>query len=108
MSNEETLEVIDYIDRFQVLELLGDKADLFSEPPMDKDDFTKLKLVVELELEVRKLPTLECKEVKHGEWLDNHNGTFVCSVCRGKSPRKRWCGDCGAKMDGKDTNVPTK
>ncbi len=47
--------------------------------------------------EQKKKPDLV--EVRHGYWKDNHNGTFECSVCGGKSPKKKWCGDCGAKMD---------
>lgn len=39
-------------------------------------------------------------EVRHGEWKDNRNGTFTCSVCGGQSPKMDWCGRCGAKMDG--------
>ena len=40
-------------------------------------------------------------EVRHGEWEDNRNGTFTCSVCGGQSSKMDWCGRCGAKMDGK-------
>ena len=39
-------------------------------------------------------------ELKHGYWKDNHNGTFTCSECNGKSSKMDWCGRCGAKMDG--------
>ena len=35
---------------------------------------------------------------KYGEWKDNHNGTFTCSVCGGKSSRMNYCGICGAKL----------
>lgn len=40
-------------------------------------------------------------EVKHGEWLNNHNGTYTCSACGGKAPKMAWCGHCGAKMTSK-------
>ena len=35
---------------------------------------------------------------KQGEWQDNHNGTFTCSVCGGKSSKMKYCGNCGAKL----------
>ena len=50
---------------------------------------------------VDRIPAADVVEVRHGEWVDNRNGTFTCSFCGGNSPKKRWCGDCGAKMDGK-------
>lgn len=45
-------------------------------------------------------------EVKHGYWLLNGR----CSECLANSltTHKSYCPNCGAKMDGKDTNVPTK
>lgn len=45
-------------------------------------------------------PTADVAPVKHGEWLDNHNGTYTCSVCGGKASKMIWCGRCGAKMKG--------
>lgn len=87
MANEEVkpLKVIDYINRVQVLELLGNRADSFSEPPMDNDDFTKLKLVVELETEIRKLPTIDAVE-----------------VCRCKDCEYRYTKNCSAKHERAD------
>ena len=35
---------------------------------------------------------------KQGEWQDNNNGTFTCSVCGGKSSRMKYCGNCGAEL----------
>ena len=37
---------------------------------------------------------------KQGEWQDNHNGTFTCSVCGGKVSKMNYCGNCGAKVKG--------
>ena len=45
-------------------------------------------------------PTADVAEVKHGQWIDNHNGTFTCSVCGGKASKMHYCGNCGARMDG--------
>lgn len=35
---------------------------------------------------------------KQGEWQDNHNGTFICSVCGGKASKMNYCGNCGARL----------
>lgn len=35
----------------------------------------------------------------HGSWQDNHNGTYICSVCGCKASKTNYCGNCGAKMD---------
>lgn len=51
--------------------------------------------------DMSKIPTADVIEVKHGYWKDNHNGTFTCSECEGKSSKMDWCGRCGAKMDRK-------
>lgn len=65
-------------------------------------------------------PTADVVEVKHGKWhlLDEcANEGVYCSVCHKKVYRteyanqkikSKFCPNCGAKMDGKDTNVPTK
>ena len=47
------------------------------------------------------------KEVKHGEWKLNKDGSGICSEC-GRTQKNVWdydnsqnfCGHCGAKMDG--------
>lgn len=51
---------------------------------------------------IKSQPSADVAEVKHGKWIDNYNGTFICSVCGGKSSNMNFCGRCGAKMDGKD------
>lgn len=81
MANEETLKVIDYIDRFEVLELLKRYADLFAEPPMDDIDHKQLKLVHEIEFEIKKLPTLDCKEVVRCKDCKYRHKTAFRSYC---------------------------
>ena len=56
------------------------------------------------------LPTADVVEVKHGEWIWTENGQedyeqyWVCTVCKEKSYFKtNFCSDCGAKMDGGNT-----
>lgn len=92
-----------YIDRERLINALTDIVEDYKEEHTFSCDFAAAIVVDVIEDTVKTIPAADVSEVKHGEWLDNHNGTFVCSVCRGKSPRKRWCGDCGAKMDGGKT-----
>ena len=62
-------------------------------------------------------PTADVVEVKHGywkrgQWVDDYNagGYYLaeCNLC-GCTQEKasNFCPNCGAKMDGKDINVPT-
>lgn len=68
-------------------------------------------------------PTADVEEVKHGEWVypsyAPYGGSYMmrhCSLCEYTpyiegviyEPYSRYCPHCGAKMDGKDINVPTK
>ena len=71
-------------------------------------------------------PTADVVEVKHGEWLQTKEplgykdvDCIECSACRDswiidedfdfEFHKQYWnyCPNCGAKMDGKDINVPT-
>ena len=66
-------------------------------------------------------PIADVVEVKHGKWIVPSGGIkifedryVICSECNVMIPvvieldRYWYCPKCGAKMDGKDTNVPTK
>lgn len=62
-------------------------------------------------------PTVYAEPVRHGEWIpiemEMRFGTLKgvkCSLCGKEKVREgsNYCPNCGAKMDGKDTNVPTK
>lgn len=108
MANEETkpLKVIDYIDRFQVLELLKRYADLFAEPPVDRKE---LELVHEIKFKIEMLKSEDVKEVKHGEWIDTGDeildttySGWKCSECGYIfcGDKFKFCPECGAKMDG--------
>ncbi len=63
--------------------------------------------------ELDKLPAADVQELKHGSWSkemlskqdtvfgDFHFG-FQCSVCGALMNKTAYCGNCGAKMDGKE------
>lgn len=76
MPNREikTFEVVDCIDRNQVLKLLNRKINFYSEPPVD---ISELNLLYELKKEIEGFPTLKeeiektCKDCLHEE---------VCSI----------------------------
>ena len=117
MANKEMqeLKVVDYIDRFEVLDILSKEADFFAEPPMDKEDYAKLKLLLEIKFKIDVLPTAKVVEVKHGEWVKerHYNASldggyfelYHCSECNTSSAHDKdnFCSGCGAKMDGGDT-----
>lgn len=70
---------------------------------------------------IERIRTLS-KEVKHGHWIVaeecktplSHGyirteKTYICPFCHYHFRKKmKHCGECGAEMDGKDNNVPTK
>lgn len=65
---------------------------------------------------IHELPTIDAEPVRHGRWIDGRPYTNsrwkVCSVCYISAPYPEggtnYCPACGAKMDAKDINAPTK
>lgn len=74
----------------------------------------------EAEDNVRAIPATDVKRVRHGHWIENV-GQFVavsesdyvtipahrCSLCKKIAPApwiKKYCPNCGAKMDGGDSD----
>ena len=53
-------------------------------------------------LTIEEQPTVEAKEVVHGEWIAQDEGLtkFMCSACKGKfhGGYEKFCPDCGADM----------
>ena len=52
-------------------------------------------------------PTVDAVPVVHAKWKDNGNDTISCSRCatwfqKEREPYLRFCGYCGAKMDGEE------
>ena len=71
-------------------------------------------------------PTIDAEPVRHGRWVDlgwagdssweiDGRGAcwhvYECSECSARNcggPKTNYCPKCGAKMDAKDINVPSK
>lgn len=65
---------------------------------------------------VEALPDADAEPVRHGEWVDKMVRDWHCSECGHKVPRLvcfdgycyddklRFCPNCGAKMDGRNTD----
>ena len=53
--------------------------------------------------------TIEISCVRHGRWIASHDEFCACSIC--KYPvyvgwnQTNYCPNCGAKMDGVDSNI---
>ena len=105
MPNEEVKpwKIIDYIDRFEVLDILDRMADWYAEPPVD---LKELELVHEIKFKIKQLQSIDAKEVKHGEWGVNVGMNFnkerICPICKKRIESNYWefCSHCGAKIDG--------
>lgn len=61
-------------------------------------------------------PAVDAEPVRLGEWIHLGGDEWCCNKCgevinterSWDPPRKKFCYECGAKMDGgKDTNAPT-
>ena len=103
-----------YIDRQKAIAYVEEQYRLF-----DNDESKQA--IVEGCVEALKFtPTADVAEVKHGSWTFARSGRkVVCSCCEMPAPFDKkvgyhtlwsspYCPNCGAKMDGKDTNVSTK
>ena len=55
--------------------------------------------------DVKRLPTADVTEVKHGEWKHYSTTMMECSICGKHTAKHRYnyCPNCGAKMDGGET-----
>ena len=65
-------------------------------------DYLQHDVLINVEFEVCELPTVEAKEVVHGECIAQDEGLtkFMCSACKGKfhGGYEKFCPDCGADM----------
>ena len=57
---------------------------------------------------ISKLPAADVAPVRHGRWIASHDEFCTCSIC--KYPvyvgwnQTNYCSNCGAKMDGGDSD----
>lgn len=54
--------------------------------------------------DIAKMPTVDAEPIRHGRWIRQDNGTWVCSECQSWIPDEqhyyaRYCLHCGARMD---------
>ena len=59
--------------------------------------------------EIRKLPAADVAPVRHGRWVtqDETRTKFMCSLCESKNygGHEKFCPNCGATMDGGDSDA---
>lgn len=68
--------------------------------------------------DIKKAPTISAVPVAHGRWdkpvehglpyAANHLGVVCSYCCKWSDNDYNYCPNCGAKMDAKDMDVPTK
>lgn len=102
MANEKPWKIVDYIDRFEVLDILDRMADWYAEPPVD---IKELKLVHEIGFKIKQLQSIDAKEVV---WCKDCEYRYTKN-CKAKHERADldFCSS-GKRKSGKDINVPTK
>jgi len=71
------------------------------------DALSQLELVCDA---IAEAPTADVREVKHGEWIQNDNGTWSCNRCHSWIPNEqheyaRYCLCCGADMRGDEWSI---
>ena len=106
-----------YIDADKLIETLKEIQQSHS-PNLTKTTNAAIDLGLSLAMRmVRKEPTADVEEVKHGEWIINdYTGHYICSICESYQPyetrgeyRDYWdcdyCPICGARMDGERRDV---
>lgn len=62
---------------------------------------------------IRNLPTADVAEVKHGKWAHIGGDEWCCTNCgevittegSWEAPTKKYCNECGAKMDGERSDT---
>ena len=106
-------EIIEQLER-----LIDDREAFIRAYAPDRNVFVRDKEALEEAVKVLKRYNLP---VRHGRWIPEDeyyvDDTYICSVCGYEfiitdgdleSNELNYCPGCGAKMDDKDINVPTK
>lgn len=66
---------------------------------------------IEILAEIEYAPTADVAEVKHGKWENIGNDEWRCTNCgevittegSWEAPTRKYCNECGTKMDGRNT-----
>lgn len=95
----------EYIDREA---LLKDLAELYdkSDPRWQRGRDIRQEMIVSRKI-IENHPTADVQEVRQGEWCHIGGDEWCCSWCGGvistegswEKPTKKYCSECGAKMD---------
>lgn len=58
--------------------------------------------------DIMRFPTADVQEVRYGEWIESEYGTCHCSECgyeyESQADVTMYCPDCGARMDGGESD----
>lgn len=102
------MKLDDLISRAAALEALG-------ECPYNWNDWPEeIQAVYDWESHkeaIERIPAVNAVPIVHGRWIDENSGDSLdprmrCSICTGVERRLvkwRYCPNCGAKMDGRDS-----
>lgn len=110
---EELLTMPEYIEKFTVVNRLIDLENEFQQyKPFHGFEHAMYRKICEAEIAIGKTPAAEVALVRHGRWIDKPTGRYGqwqawCSECNERcgcggtieSQHKRFCPNCGAKMD---------
>ena len=96
----------EYINRKAIRKVLENWRDAHA----DVDDEQGCGLLEDVIWEIDAQPAADVAPVVHGEWIHLGGDEWCCSACgfvittegSWDKPTKKYCEDCGAKMDGGD------
>lgn len=118
------MKMTEYIDREKVIDVicrLIAEVDDVNEGMYSEEFLNGYQAGLELaELRVNDIPAADVCPEKHGAWSDKMVGVrdemflgdfhfgFKCSECGAVLNKTNYCGNCGAKMDGKENENNVK
>ncbi len=104
----------EYLEREKLLEILRYRGTQYAPKPFEGGFVSGWhEAIDEIESDVEDIPAADVHPERHGRWsndmvsyMDDFNGDmhigFQCSKCKAILNKTKYCGNCGAKMDGKD------
>lgn len=101
MQNLERLTMDEYIKREAAV-----KSVLRMRRP--ENSVAQNRMLSIIQMDMLKLPTADVARVVYGQWVHLYGDEWCCSACgfvistegSWDKPAKKYCEDCGAKMDG--------